>query len=103
MQLFERAERSGCGNLWMLPAVLELEHLHDELDIDQPAGPTFEIAARRLLFHAGAHLPDGLGIVSAPGAIECGLANHAACQLGRGFGSVHDSGLAECLPLPELR
>ena len=54
---------------------LELQHLHQELDIDQSAGPAFEIAVRGAGFQPVPHSTDRVDVAGLPGVPKAASAH----------------------------
>ena len=83
------------------PAVHELEHLHDELDVDHAAGAALEIRGPGPLLHAVAHLPDRLHVGGRPGAVVGGGGDDPPRLRGGRGRPDDDPRLHERLPLPD--
>ena len=101
LQSVKARERLGGADRGLAAAVYELQHLHDELDVDHPAGTTLEIGRPGALLHAVPH-PANLGdLGGGPFAfVGCGMHDPLGPG-GRRRTADHDPRLHECLPLPD--
>ena len=82
--------------------MLELQHLHEKLDVDDAARAAFQVAAGGRFFQAVPHVADSCGVVAAASGVEGGPAHDGHGRGRRAGGAVNDAGLAQRLPLPKL-
>ena len=103
VQLRQRRERVGDAEARIAVGVLQLQHLHEELDVDDAAGAAFQIARRGdALLQPLPHLADFDGVAAPPAAGESRLGHRRQRPLRRTRRAVDRAGLAQRLPLPKL-
>ena len=101
LQPVKARERLGRADRGLAAAVHELQHLHDELDVDHPAGTTLEVGRPGALLHAVPHPADLGNLGGGPFAfVGCGM-HEPLGPGGRRRTAHYDPRLHEGLPLPD--
>ena len=85
----------------VLRPIDELHHLHQKLDVDDTAGPTFEIRGRSAVLHAVPHAADAFDRGTIPEMTVGRPLQDRFHPLSRRCRSHHHAGLRQRLPLPD--
>src|SRR5436190_1837048 len=86
----------------MVVAEFELQHLHQELDVDQAAWAALEVARQSRDLQTAPHLAHRLGILGPPRRSIDGLADLLHRQVGGSSLAEHNAGFAQRLAFPKL-